>query len=98
MTEKLTTLGTDSARNMVAAARLLPFEHLPCTAHSLQRTVTVSLCDSGFESLLAKCRKIVGHFKHRPSNAHELSEQQVALGQKQDHLSRTIINEDFFKN
>ena len=57
--DKLTTLGTDSARNMVAAARLLPFEHLPCMAHCLQRTVTVSLKDSGFESVLAKCRKIV---------------------------------------
>lgn len=67
--EKLTTLGTDSARNMVAAARLLPFEHVPCTAHSLQRTIAVSLHDSGFESVLAKCRKIVRHFKHSPSNA-----------------------------
>ncbi|KAI4892351.1 hypothetical protein NFI96_018662 [Prochilodus magdalenae] len=90
ITEKLTTLGTDSARNMIAAARLLPFEHVPCMAHSLQRTVTVSLRDSGFESLLAKCRKIVGHFKHSPSNAHELSEQQVALGQKQESLVQDV--------
>ncbi|KAI4875619.1 hypothetical protein NFI96_008201 [Prochilodus magdalenae] len=90
ITEKLTTLGTDSARNMVAAARLLPFEHVPCMAHSLQRTVTVSLRDSGFESLLAKCRKIVRHFKHSPSNAHELSEQQVALGQKHESLVQDV--------
>ena len=53
-----------SHRDMVAATRLLPFELLPCTAHSLQRTVTVSLKDSGFESALAKCRKTVRHFKH----------------------------------
>lgn len=31
--EKLIILGTDSARNMVTAARLLPFEHQPYTAH-----------------------------------------------------------------
>ncbi|KAL4007732.1 hypothetical protein ACER0C_001584 [Sarotherodon galilaeus] len=62
--DKLTTLGTDSACNMVAAARLLSFEHMPCTAHILQRTITVSLNDSAFERALAKCRKIVGHFKH----------------------------------
>lgn len=89
--EKLTTLGTDSARNMVAAARLLPFEHLPCTAHCLQRTVTVSLKDSGFESVLAKCRKIVGHFKHSPSNAQELKERQVAHGQKQESLAQDVV-------
>ncbi|KAJ4939393.1 hypothetical protein JOQ06_028842 [Pogonophryne albipinna] len=40
---------------MVAAARLLPFEHLPCMAHSLQRTVTVSLKDSGLER---RCNKM----------------------------------------
>lgn len=34
--EKLTMLGIDSARNMVAAARLFQSEHLLCTAHSLQ--------------------------------------------------------------
>lgn len=88
--EKLSTLGTDGARNMAAAVRLLPFEHLPCTAHSLQRTVTVSLNDSGFESVLAKCRKIVRHFKHSPSNARELREQQVALGQKQESLVQDV--------
>ncbi|KAK0146221.1 Zinc finger MYM-type protein 1 [Merluccius polli] len=30
ITGKVTTIGTDSARNMIAAARSLPFEHLPC--------------------------------------------------------------------
>lgn len=54
--EKLTTLGTDSALNMVAATRL-PFEHLPCMAQSLQRMVTVSLNDNGFQSVQAKCCK-----------------------------------------
>lgn len=88
--EKLTTLGTDSARNMVAAARLLPFKHLPCAAHSLQRTVTVSLHDSGFECVLAKCCKIVGHFKHSPSNIQELKEQQVAQGLKPESLTQDV--------
>ena len=37
---KGTTIGTDSARNMTAAARLLPYEHMPCVAHSLQRSIT----------------------------------------------------------
>ena len=45
--ERLTTPGTDRAHNIVTATRLLPFESLLCMAHSLQRTVTVSLHDSG---------------------------------------------------
>ena len=31
--QKVTTLGTDRARNVIAAARHLPFEHMSCTAH-----------------------------------------------------------------
>ncbi|KAL7872326.1 hypothetical protein SRHO_G00073090 [Serrasalmus rhombeus] len=75
---------------MVSAAGLLPFKPLPCVAHSLQRMVMVSLRNSGFESLLAKCCKIVRHSKHSPLNAHELNEQQVALGQKQESLVQDI--------
>lgn len=62
--QNVTTIGTDSARTMVAAARHLPFVHMPCIAQILQRTITVCLSDSGFIDTLAKCRKIVGHFKH----------------------------------
>ena len=38
--QKTTTIGTDSARNMLAAARLLSYEHMPCIAHILQRSIT----------------------------------------------------------
>nr|XP_014267406.2 zinc finger BED domain-containing protein 1-like [Maylandia zebra] len=88
--DKVTTLGTDSARNMVAAARLLPFEHMPCMPHILQRTVTVSLNDSAFERALAKCRKIVGHFKHSPANAQELKAQQAAHGHQTEPLVQDV--------
>uniref|UniRef100_A0A3Q3AW85 Zinc finger BED domain-containing protein 1-like n=1 Tax=Kryptolebias marmoratus TaxID=37003 RepID=A0A3Q3AW85_KRYMA len=88
--KKITTLGTDSARNLTAAARLLPYEHLPCTAHSLQRAITVSLADSGFDAVLTKCRKIVGHFKHSPANARELNQQQVAHKQKEESLIQDV--------
>ena len=64
---KITTIGTESARNMTATAKLLPYEHMPCIAHMLQRSINVSLSDSGFVNVLAKCRKIVGHFKTQRS-------------------------------
>jgi len=43
--DKITTVGTDGARNMIAAARILPYEHMPCVAHIIQRVITVALCD-----------------------------------------------------
>ncbi|KAL1262297.1 hypothetical protein QQF64_007562 [Cirrhinus molitorella] len=88
--EKVTTVGTDSARNMVAAARKLPFHHMPCAAHVLQRTITVCLSDSGFADTLTKCRKIVGHFKHSPANTEELHQQQTALGQQREQMIQDV--------
>ena len=86
--QKVTTIGTDSSRTMMAAARHLPFQHMPCVAHILQRTITVSLADSGFTDALAKCRKIVGHFKHSPANTAELHQEQTRLGQEKDVSTR----------
>ncbi len=87
---KITSIGTDSACNMIAVARLLPNEHMPCIAHILQRSITVSLSDSGFANVLAKCRKIVVHFKHSPANASELQAQQAAMGQQQEPLIQDV--------
>ena len=46
---KVKTNGTDSARNMTVAARLLANKHMPCIAHSLQRSIATAIRDSGFE-------------------------------------------------
>ncbi len=54
ITDKVTTIGTDSAPNMIAAARSLPFEHIPCVAHVIQRVIAVAFRD---KCVLAKCRK-----------------------------------------
>ena len=87
---KVTTIGTDSARNMIAAARILPYEHMPCIAHVIQRSISVSLADSGFVAALGKCRKIVGHFKHSPANLTELNAEQAKLGQQQEPLIQDV--------
>lgn len=83
---KTTTIGIDSARNMVAAIRLTRYEHMNCVAHMVQRSVTVSLADSGF----VNARKVVCHFKHSPANAAELQAQQVSLGKKQEPLIQDV--------
>ncbi|XP_053179676.1 E3 SUMO-protein ligase ZBED1-like [Scomber japonicus] len=87
---KVSTLTTDSARNMIAASRELPFEHMPCAAHLLQRAITVTLNNSPFDGVLAKCRKVVGHFKHSPPNAAGLEQQQVAHGLPKDALTQDV--------
>lgn len=90
VSNKVSTLSTDSARNMITAARHLPFEHVPCVAHSLQRSVTVSLQNSAFDNVLAKCRKVVGHFKHSPASAAELEQKQIELGHNDESLIQDI--------
>ncbi|KAI7807099.1 hypothetical protein IRJ41_021492 [Triplophysa rosa] len=75
---------------MTAAAKLLPYEHMPCIAHMLQRSINVSLSNSGFANVLAKCRKIVGHFRHSAANTMELQAQQAALGQQQEPLIQDV--------
>lgn len=63
---------------------------MPCVAHLLQRTITVCLADSGFTATLVRCRKIVGHFKHSPSNTEELHQEQTQLGQDNEPLIQDV--------
>ena len=88
--DKVVSLTTDSARSMIAAARQLPFEHMPCVAHGVHRAIAVSLTDSPFDSALAACRKVVGHFKHSPASQAELEQQQVAHRQKKESLAQEV--------
>ncbi|XP_051909222.1 E3 SUMO-protein ligase ZBED1-like [Hippocampus zosterae] len=89
--QKITTIGTDSTRTAIAAARHLPFQHSPCIAHILHRTITVSLAECGFNGVLAKCHKIAGHFQHGPDNMEEeLPRKQSRPGQENEELIRDV--------
>lgn len=44
----------------------------------------------GFNDVLAKCRKIVGHFRHSPANTMELYKEQRALDQENEHLIQDV--------
>uniref|UniRef100_A0AAV2KNS0 Uncharacterized protein n=1 Tax=Knipowitschia caucasica TaxID=637954 RepID=A0AAV2KNS0_KNICA len=46
--------------------------------------------EGGFDGALAKCRKMVGHFKHSPANSDELNVQQASLGQVQEPLVQDV--------
>ena len=74
--DKITTLATDNARNVTAAVAMLPFEHMPCAAHSLQLSVRKALDVSGVEAVLA--------------NDVELHTEQSKLNQKSESLMQDV--------
>ena len=84
--DKVSTLTTNSARNMIAVSKELPFEHMPCTALLLQRAITVSLQHSPFDNALAKCRKVVGHFKQ----VHQIQQSLSSSKLQREKLKRCL--------
>lgn len=86
--EKLCSVGSDNARNMVNAVGLLPsyVQHLPCFAHTLQLAVGKGIKECGIDNILAKCRRIVGHIKHSPKNFAELKALQTQFDEQQEAL------------
>ncbi|XP_023696650.1 E3 SUMO-protein ligase ZBED1-like [Paramormyrops kingsleyae] len=81
ITGKISTVG-----NMGASAGLIPYEHMPCIAHSMQCSIVTALRDCGVQSVLEKCRKLVGHFKRSLANAADLRRQQGEMGQREETL------------
>lgn len=63
--QKVSTLITDRACNLIATARQRPFEHIPCIAHTIHRAIKGIFQNSIFDNASAKCRKHIGNVKHR---------------------------------
>ena len=72
ITTKLMAVVTDNARNMTADVAKPVFQHIPCLAHTLQLSILAGFKEADTNSLFAKCRKVVGHFKHSAANTSEL--------------------------
>jgi len=88
--DKVSTFSTDNARNVTAAVGLLPFQHMPCMAHTLQLSVNKGIAESGLDVVLSKCRKIVGHFKHSPANQVELKLHQSQMKMSEEGLIQDV--------
>ena len=71
----VTCFCTDNAPNMLKAVKLIGKLHSPCMAHTLQLSIKYALEQTNSGSLLAKCRKIVGHFKHSAIQESRLEEE-----------------------
>ena len=63
---------SDNARNITKAIRLMGLMHFPCMAHTIQLSINHAIDEAGISTTLAKCRKIVGHFRHSSSKMAEL--------------------------
>ncbi|KAJ8892229.1 hypothetical protein PR048_004809 [Dryococelus australis] len=79
----------DNARNMSSALTGKPVEHLSCAAHSLQLAVSDAVTEVGLDSLLKKCRSIVGHYKHSTK-----SRERLQSLQKKTEFTRAFSNSD----
>lgn len=73
--DKVNCIVTDRGRNIVKGVEdYTPFLNTNCFAHIMQRGIAAGLKAAELESLLSKCRKIVGHFKHSAIQTTRLSE------------------------
>lgn len=88
---KVSTFSTDNARNVTSAVAKLPFQHMPCIAHTLQLCVNSAIAACSVDTILSKCRKIVGHFKHSPANSTEMKNHQLRLHQQEQSLIQDVV-------
>jgi hypothetical protein len=76
---------------MVKAIRLMENKvHIPCMAHTLQLSINHGMKEANMDRLLAKCRKIVGHFRHSPTQTAALAAVQKAAGCAQLRLVQDV--------
>ena len=78
--EKEPIVVTDNARNMVNAANQLGWGQVGCFAHTLNLSVCRAFKVDALSRILARARKLVGHFRRSPGAAAVLREKQELLG------------------
>ena len=78
--------------NMIKAVSLSTFgwHRIPCAAHTLQLSVRAGLDLPGVALLTAKCRKLVGHFRHSAQATAKLKHVQKALKMKEVKLKQEV--------
>ncbi len=86
----------DEAANAVLARKILwdsdERESIDCAAHRLQSAVKGAVEKRAMQNLLAKCRCLVGHFKHSALATHALDEKQRTLGFKSiQHVVQEVV-------
>ncbi|XP_030751374.1 zinc finger BED domain-containing protein 1-like [Sitophilus oryzae] len=77
---KIVTVVSDNGANIKNAIRQMNVHHHPCIAHTLNLTVNESLDNIPLlNTVIKKCRSLVGHFKHSVAASQILKEMQIQM-------------------
>ena len=80
---KMKYIVSDNAKNITKAVTLMKLTQMPCMAHSLQLAINTGIDAANIGGVLAKCRKIVGHYKHSTSKMAELKKSRLNRAERQ---------------
>ncbi|XP_052278728.1 E3 SUMO-protein ligase ZBED1-like [Dreissena polymorpha] len=88
---KIDTCVHDNARNMECAGdKCDEWGDLGCFGHTLQLCVKPALELASVSKTIARCRKLVGHFKHSTTLTAEMKKRQQVLGEKEHVLMQDV--------
>lgn len=91
ITEKVVALVTDNTANVVAAARITGWKHVPCFAHTLNLIVQAAIsADSMLVDLKKKCKDIATFFHHGTKASDKLNHIQKQLGIPEGKLIQDV--------
>lgn len=89
--DKVVAICTDNARNIVLGVERAKYDNFRCAAHTLQLSLNKAVKDAAIDTLLSKCRKIVGHFKHSPYLENQLDKKLKEQGLAVCKLKQDIV-------
>lgn len=87
--EKVTTVVTDNAANIVLMTNNCGFRHLPCFAHTINLVLQNSLKEIG--TTIRKVKLIVEHFKRSPHATKKLLQIQKQMGRQEKKLKQDVV-------
>ena len=70
---------TDNSQSIGSTIGLLGIEQFPCIAHTLQLAIMKALQVPRVHNTIARCKKLVEHFKKSSKETYKLCEKQVVL-------------------
>lgn len=92
LTGKIETCVHDNARNMECAGdKCEDWTDLGCFAHTLQLCIKPVLELPSVSKTVARCRKLVGHFKHSTTVTAEMRKRQKLLGEPEHELVQDVV-------
>ena len=81
---------TDNARNIMLAVSKMEWTSCPCFGHTLQIAVRAGLQLPHISGLSARCRKLVGHFRHSYNEQNALERKQEQLQLKKHKIIQEV--------